>query len=51
MSKGDLVRGFRIVVESHGELASAFFASAEMMCDPIEDSQTVCLRPEDSPQA
>lgn len=45
------MRGFRIVVASHGELAAAFVASAEMICGPLEDVAPVALRPEHSPEA
>ena len=51
MSKGDPVRGFRIIVASHGDLGAAFLASAEMICGPIEDAYPVALRPEHSPEA
>jgi PTS system mannose-specific IIA component len=44
------VRGFRIVVASHGDLAAAFLASAEMIVGPIDDAYGVALRPEHSPE-
>jgi mannose PTS system EIIA component len=43
-------RPFRIVVVSHGELAAAMLASAEMICGEIDDATAVCLQPEDSPE-
>jgi mannose PTS system EIIA component len=43
-------RPFRIVVVSHGELAAAMLASAEMICGEIKDATAVCLQPDDSPE-
>jgi PTS system mannose-specific IIA component len=51
MSHGEGVRGFRIVVATHGDLGAAFLASAEMICGPIDDSRAVGLLPEHSPEA
>lgn len=45
------MRGFRIVVASHGDLAEAFLASAEMICGALEDVRAVGLRPDHSPEA
>lgn len=45
------MRDFRIVVAAHGALARALVASAEMICGPLEDVQTVDLVPEDSPES
>lgn len=50
MSGAVHARGFRIVVVSHGDLAAAFLASAQMIMGPIEDSCAVALLPEDSPE-
>jgi mannose/fructose-specific phosphotransferase system component IIA len=44
------VRAFRIVIAAHGELASAFVGSAEMICGPIDDMAAVGLLPEHSPE-
>ena len=44
------MRGFRIVVASHGDLAAAFLAGAEMICGPIDDSVAVGLLPDHSPE-
>jgi mannose/fructose-specific phosphotransferase system component IIA len=44
-------RAFRIVVASHGDLAAALLASAEMICGAIDDSVAVGLRPDDSPES
>lgn len=45
------MRDFRIVVAAHCALARALVASAEMICGPLEDVQTVDLVPEDSPES
>lgn len=45
------MRGFRIVVASHGDLAAAFLASAEMICGPLDDARAVDLRPTHTPEA
>jgi mannose/fructose-specific phosphotransferase system component IIA len=45
------VRDFRIVVAAHGGLADGFRASAEMICGPLPDLETVGLDPSDSPEA
>lgn len=45
------MRGFRIVVASHGDLAAALVASAEMICGPLDDVHPVALRAEHSPEA
>jgi mannose/fructose-specific phosphotransferase system component IIA len=50
MSIGDEVRGFRIVVVAHGDLAAALLSSAEMICGPIEDSRAVGLMPDHTPE-
>ena len=44
------MRGFRIVVAGHGDLAAAFLASAEMIAGPIEDSRAVGLDPGHAPE-
>ena len=44
------MRGFRIVVAGHGDLAAAFLASAEMIAGPIEDSCAVGIVPGQTPE-
>ena len=44
------MRDFRIVVATHGVLASGFLAAAEMICGPLEDTAAVGLDPSDSPE-
>ena len=44
-------RTFRIVVASHGQLASAMLGSAAMICGPGEDVVAVGLTPEQTPEA
>jgi mannose PTS system EIIA component len=45
------VRGFRIVVASHGDLATALLASAELIVGPIDDARAVGLLPDQTPEA
>ena len=45
------MRGFRIVVASHGDLAAAFLASAELIVGPIDDARAVGLAPDQTPEA
>ncbi len=41
---------FRIVLAAHGPLASAFLASAELICGPLPNVVAVPLEPADSPE-
>ena len=43
-------RQFRIVVASHGHLASSMVDSATMICGPLEDVAAVGLQPDQSPE-
>ncbi len=43
-------RDFRIVVASHGHLASAMIDSATMICGPLEDVTAVELQADQSPE-
>ena len=45
------MRGFRILVAAHGDLADAFLATAEMICGQLEDVHAVGLLPADSPES
>jgi mannose/fructose-specific phosphotransferase system component IIA len=45
------MRGFRIVVAAHGDLADAFLASAELICGRLENVQAVGLLASDSPES
>ena len=44
------MRGFRIVVAAHGELADAFVSAAQLICGVLHDLHAVGLRPDDSPE-
>lgn len=44
------MRGFRIVVVAHGDLADALLASAALICGSIEDSRALGLGPAESPE-
>ena len=45
------MRGFRIVVAAHGELADAFVSAAQLICGALHDLHAVGLRPDDSPES
>ena len=45
------MRGFRIVVAAHGELADAFVSAAQLICGVLHDLHAVGLRPDDSPES
>ena len=45
------MRGFRIVVAAHGDLAAALLSAAELICGPTDDLRAVGIRPEDSPES
>jgi mannose/fructose-specific phosphotransferase system component IIA len=45
------MRGFRIVVAAHGELADAFVSAAQLICGVLHDLHAVALRPDDSPES
>ena len=45
------MRDFRILVAAHGDLAGAFFATAELICGRLDDVQAVGLLPTDSPES
>lgn len=45
------MRGFRIVIVAHGDLAPALLSAAELICGPAPDLKAVGLRPEDSPES
>ncbi|MEW5992371.1 MAG: PTS sugar transporter subunit IIA [Chloroflexota bacterium] len=45
------MRGFRILVAAHGDLADAFLATAELICGALEDVHAVGLLPTDSPES
>jgi mannose/fructose-specific phosphotransferase system component IIA len=45
------MRGFRIVVAAHGDLASAFVSAAQLICGALHDLVAVGLRPDDSPES
>ena len=44
------MRGFRIVVAAHGDLAAALLASAESICGSIENAVALGLGPAESPE-
>ncbi len=45
------MRGFRIVVAAHGELAAGLVSAAQLICGQIQDLAAVALEPTDSPEA
>jgi PTS system mannose-specific IIA component len=45
------MRGFRIVIAAHGDLASALLSATELICGPTNELRAVGLRPEDSPES
>jgi len=45
------MRGFRIVVAAHGNLAAALLSAAELICGPTDDLRAVGIQPEDSPES
>ena len=44
------MRGFRIVVAAHGDLAEAFVSAAQLICGALHELFAVGLRPDDSPE-
>jgi mannose/fructose/sorbose-specific phosphotransferase system IIA component len=45
------MRGFRIVVAAHGDLAAALVSATELICGPRDDVRAVGLQPADTPEA
>lgn len=45
------MRGFRIVIAAHGDLATALLSAAELICGPTDELRAVGIRPEDSPES
>ena len=45
------MRDFRVLVATHGDLAAAFLATAELICGRLDDVQAVGLLPTDSPES
>ena len=45
------MRPFEVLIASHGPLASALLAAAEMICGSTQGVSAVSLQPEDSPES
>jgi mannose/fructose/sorbose-specific phosphotransferase system IIA component len=45
------MRGFRIVIAAHGDLATALLSAAELICGACDDVEAIALLPEDSPES
>lgn len=45
-----MMRGFRIVIAAHGDLATALLSAAELICGPT-NARAVGIQPEDSPES
>jgi mannose/fructose-specific phosphotransferase system component IIA len=45
------MRGFRIVIAAHGDLATALLSAAELICGPTDELRAVGITPEDSPES
>jgi mannose/fructose/sorbose-specific phosphotransferase system IIA component len=44
------MRGFRVVIAAHGDLAAALLSATQMICGDCDDIHAVGLQPADSPE-